>query len=394
MQLRLSDIDRLALLLPFLFFLLIGIPLGPITFGHIAMLYMATLLTINFSMLIFPTRREKISRLSIVTLLIPPSFCMACAIALADRYETPQLQTIAWPLIQVVTALGWFIIVYQRSWSDFGLWKLFLMLSILACSATIAFWFYSGLETPFVGFTHHKNNLGIAAFSLIALSAVAFCISLERTVQYLAIFNSLLATVLLYASYSRAAALALIASASLFVLFSVLRKVSIRPVWVIFPILILNILIPITFLQFASKASMTETDPFGRPIYNGRETAWLYAVEGILKRPISGYGQAFAAKLRTYHEEELHAHNLYLAIWYHVGLIGLTIIVAFLTYVWFHIQRGSQPLRTDLLLAIYGGVLLQSSFEVSLFYHHHSFITLWTLIGIGVSYSNECLARR
>ena len=126
-------------------------------------------------------------------------------------------------------------------------------------------------------------------------------------------------------------------------------------------------------------------------IFSGREDVWPELLSTIQQRPITGYGTTEPwrfYRLEYGIERELSAHNLWLAILFQSGAVGLMGLIAFLWTVWRHLLEHNDNMVVRASIAFFVGTVFHESFEVSLTQNTLQIgLGTWAAIMLGVSFS-------
>lgn len=121
----------------------------------------------------------------------------------------------------------------------------------------------------------------------------------------------------------------------------------------------------------------------GKSLFSGREKLWIELFEYIKFQPLLGYGPSTipADLINT----TLSSHNTYIQILLQTGIIGTMLFLLILFSIWnfLFIDKNSFPLK--LTVAFFGGILVYSTFEISLVQGGYPInIMQWLVLSFGI----------
>jgi|GEM_PF-3631045 len=385
LSIRSNDIECFALLIPSLLLLMTGVGIGSITVLQMMIFVVLGVIGISGFRFLFTGLRATKDHfgLVLVSILLAIPFALISIVAFfLHANEGPYLHVV--PNAELVIAMVWLNIAATRDWESFQWWGLFCGLAFLVLVGNLVPAMTGSFSLPYEGLTVHKNNLGLGSAFLLVLTAYVFRITTSNNLRLLAGLNFLLASVLLGCSLSRASLILGGVTIGGSWLFYWLRFVKQLPIFLLFGLVVFNLVFPFFYLQ-QSADSVGETDAFGRQLYNGREVLWPLALEEIKSRPIFGHGKAFRAQTASWNDATYHSHNLFLQATYHGGAVCLVVLVLYVGWLFQLTGKNALSKRNVLLFSFLVGSMLHACFEICMLFQYQYSTTMWTIIGMGVA---------
>ncbi|TWT92695.1 O-antigen ligase family protein [Stieleria varia] len=299
-------------------------------------------------------------------------------------------QDVRQPLLQILLAVSWLVVTMRCDWSFKLFVAAFLSIGIASFLALTAGWAAAGFSTPYIGFGHHKNELGTSATTVFFLALIC-CIGQRVTsLRFLsAVLLMGLSLIMVYASDSRSNQVLIIVAAGFYVASRSLESIrGIRTVG-FFVLVAGSLAVPHIYLAMESNSSSegAAIGAQGRSIYNGRNHIWKDILEALPEEPVIGYGKRFAKRYRGVDDFLLDPHNLYLGTLYHTGAIGLLLLLALYFYIWIELtKRWEYSTTAKVCLCFFAGLIVHQSVECSLLHGGHiESLASIPILGLGLA---------
>ena len=278
-------------------------------------------------------------------------------------------------------------------WRSPGTFWVAVLSGLAVMIANLVDWGMKGTPIPFEGFSTGKNGLAAAACVGILLASAP----IRSNPGYVILFASrslgLLSALALFASGGRASFIFLLIFLGAKWTFPILKRTPIGPVFTTIGLVAVLATIPFVYINLEHMPGFTRIDDLlssmTHSAYSGRETLWPEVIDGISEHPIVGNGTSVSWRFerRAYGlVQELSAHNLYLAILFQSGLIGLLgficLIASVLSCLWAFPNSNRISFSFGVLLA----ALSREVWEVSLTQNTLQVgLGVWILITFGLS---------
>ena len=233
------------------------------------------------------------------------------------------------------------------------------------------------------------NPAGFAAILSICFPISLFLLAnTKKVARYFAVTGLTIILISIFLSYSRAGILAILISSLVFLLLqtSVIKKIRQFRYYKLLPILVLGLLFIGIFALYNQKKDSAD----------GRLLIWRVSSEMIKDKPIIGHGyDAFKAKYMDYQAEYFkdnpnskykllannikHPFNEFIKTSVEFGLIGLTVILSIILFIFWKILKSKNK-NSQLVL---GGL---SSFLVFAFFSYPlHYVAVWLLLSFYLS---------
>lgn len=132
-----------------------------------------------------------------------------------------------------------------------------------------------------------------------------------------------------------------------------------------------------------NELSLRYTD---KPLLTGRNTIWGQLVDLITLKPWLGYGSNVVPE--DFLTTSLSAHNLYLQIGLQTGIIGISLLLIFLFFIWRSFWKNRHDSKVILASCFFIGVIIHQLFEVTLTQNQFGIGLLqWIIIGFGLNFA-------
>jgi O-antigen ligase len=123
----------------------------------------------------------------------------------------------------------------------------------------------------------------------------------------------------------------------------------------------------------------------GKNILSGRDKLWSELLVLIENKPFFGYGSG--ALPSDFINTNLSSHNLYIQIALQVGIVGLSVFLLFLFFVWKTLWLNRHDSKVILSACYFIGILIHQLFEVTFTQNNFGLsIIQWLILGFGTSY--------
>ncbi len=297
-------------------------------------------------------------------------------------------------LFQQSLVVGWLLFCLECDWRGSWFWRGMLLVGASVSIANLVLWSRSSFVFPFEGFGTGKN--GLAAFSLLLLffSLVAMLNLRSRWDRLYCAVVGLLSLILLAASFGRASIACFLVGAAFLPILPLLRQ-SRAASWACFALVgCMHYVVIYGFSDLGDNRYFQSLEnsflAASHSLHSGREQLWPYITTQIADHPWTGHGtnQDWRFEIDRFGQKyELSPHNLWLAILFQTGLLGLAGTIFFLATVWqASISRratsGVAWLSAGFLLT----VLLREASEVSLTQNTLQIgLGSWAAIGCGIA---------
>lgn len=263
------------------------------------------------------------------------------------------------------TRLSMFLIIGSLVLTLVASWFLYLALPEYGVMREITD--MSGNYVERMGGTSHPNVL--AASSVICLMCVAY-VAIERKIQlWISIPVIILSVATLGMTGTRVAILA----------FSLSMLIVYRRFWFrrdVFPYAMFGACIVVAGAMWilsedsggmASRSALKSVTRSGNldeiTSVTGRDKIWIFAIEKIAERPLTGWGPGVSKKLLDEQDMLLHTHNVVIQIAISCGVLGGFFVAMLFLHQLFSSLRGRFPLAALISLLI----LFNSMTEVPIF---------------------------
>ena len=300
-------------------------------------------------------------------------------------------------VIQLLLVFGYFsglVFALRQGWLRVllelmaGVAALFILLHVSA-------WLVLGTPRIFGSYFAHPNVLGGITLFLLFFPVISAVLARGKLVTFFWWTVIGLGGLLIYATTSRSAWLAVAAATVTYLLWRFLsRRAFGYHLYIVIIFVILSVVI-IAYARLPDSPQAVQLnaivlDYTDKNLLSGRDRFWADLIALIQQQPVFGYGAG--ALPENYLDLGFSAHNSYLQISLQVGMVGLTIFLLLLWQIWrlFRRQRSHPVVRVS--GAFFVAVLVHQTFEVSLLQNNLTLGALqWLVIACGVAAS---LSRR
>ena len=296
-------------------------------------------------------------------------------------------------IVQQILVVCWIGFGMTTDWRGPSIWFLTTLAGLGIMTANVGLWIQIGFPVPFEGLSTGKNGLAAAACSGIVLAATML-LYWRNFISFLGA-GALggISCIALLASGGRASILFLAIALFAYACWPLYRWSRIGPTLLIIGMIVLLAAIPILYVNLDQFSWFQYFDgefaKLTHSTFSGRETLWPEVIQGISDHPIVGNGTS--ASWRFVRKEygivqELSAHNLYLAVLYQSGLIGLIgiswLFASFLYTYW----KMPDSRWARIGFAIFMAALFREVWEVSLTQNTLQIgLGVWVLATLGIS---------
>jgi O-antigen ligase len=302
------------------------------------------------------------------------------------------------PAVQLLLVFAWLLFVYATNQRSSRL---------AAFTCLFAFLVIQSLLWGRAGFPHPLTQAEVSSASMLpkntlgAFAAAALFFMFSdlggRRLRLVRIIGIILATALLWASGSRTPQLAVLVAGGLYLSWPLL----IRSKWVYRAVFLSWLVAASAFVYYYLSLSKSESmarvavqELTGQGLYTGRELLWPIVLRYIGERPLLGWGAGLdeaevLLDAGVSHSAEvastMNAHNLFLAVAFKTGLVGLFLQIALLAAIWLKFYPGRYDPTVRLAAAAFMGICVHQLFETSLINTNLSIgILFWSIIAIGL----------
>ncbi|MBM7543082.1 O-antigen ligase family protein [Amphibacillus cookii] len=127
---------------------------------------------------------------------------------------------------------------------------------------------------------------------------------------------------------------------------------------------------------------------FDKNFFSGREDIWYNVWQHIEQSFLIGFG--ISANARSLNESGYTTHNQYLQTFLETGILGFIVFVFFLFAIWRLLLNSQNSLEGRLSTSFFIGILIYSSFELTLFQNNFQIGLLqWAIIATGIDLRNK-----
>ena len=293
-------------------------------------------------------------------------------------------------LLQLVLAFGYFsglVLVLRQGWLKVvirfmaGFASLFVLLHAGA-------WVALGTPRIFSSYFAHPNVLGSLTLFLLFFPVVSAVLATRKLTIFFWLLTVGLGGLLIFATTSRSAWLAVAAMAVTYLLWRPLTKSALGYHLFILAVFTAIGIVVVAYANLpdspqAPQLNAVVMDYTGKNLLSGRDRFWSDLITLIRQRPFFGYGAG--ALPEDYLDIGFSAHNSYLQVSLQGGLVGLILFLGLLWSIW-----GLLRLRYDPTVRVAGSffvaILVHQTFEVSLLQNNLTIGTVqWLVIACGVA---------
>ncbi len=318
------------------------------------------------------------------------SFLAAGSFAPID--STRLIETIAQQAL-VVMWIGFGLVI---DWRHAGTVWIAVLTGIAVMTANLGNWAANGLPIPYEGLSTGKNGLASAA-----CVGILVAIAPTRSIGFWGLWASrllgFLSLVTLVASGGRASLIFLMVFLLSSLAFPYLKRIKLGPIFVTVVVMALLSIAPFIYINLERMPGFSQIDAILSRIthsaFSGRESLWPEVINGISEHPIVGNGTSASWRFeRRAHGlvQDLSAHNLYLAILYQTGVIGLLGFVWLIGSILHCLWIFPDIRKTAFSFAVLMAALSREVWEVSLTQNTLQVgLGMWILITLGLSMSQS-----
>lgn len=276
-------------------------------------------------------------------------------------------------MLQQTLLVGWIVFCFDCDWKNAWLWRALIGGGYLSLIANLVYWIAEGFPTSFAGLGTGKN--GLAALTVLTLfwgiaGSRLLTSKLDRLCANGLVPLSLLTLVI---SGGRASMLLIAVSAIAFPVLSILRGHRVLQGLAFLGLIAFHVAVPQVYSNMDRYPIFHSVDRlmqrYTHSLHSGRQELWPGVIARIKQRPLTGHGTAESWRMiRKQHgiTQELSPHNLWLAILFETGLVGLLGVIVFLWAIWYSLLNRPHAWLLSLSAAFFVGVLVREAAEVSL----------------------------
>lgn len=237
------------------------------------------------------------------------------------------------------------------------------------------------------------NFLAMFLVPIVFLSLLLLPYIKNKTRKIVFGFSLILPLLAIYYSGSKAGLIALFAGNLIILLINLYFLVKTKSQ----KILVTIIFIVVSFLSGFIASTKIDSNTASNDI---RKQIYSYSVQIIKDKPVLGIGLGdfqdtiakYSANDHSFQEwgvpYALHPHNLFLAMWLNLGLIGLVFFLAVLVKFLLNSFKSQDNFTTSLILAAMTAIIVHGLFDTTYFKNDLSAI-FWLIIALSVIYSNK-----
>lgn len=322
------------------------------------------------------TSRSKFSKSDIILLFPAVLFNIVYFL----RIDSADAQTIVSILIQIAFVMLMYVF-YALNWKKYQI-KMFSRITSFVLPLLLASLYFELINANTVG----GYAYFLAFFSLLYLIGYSKNFSKFRFLLIVSLMSAII-----FFSETRSIFLAVAFSLITFLIWKVITRYKILFHLYFLLIIAFNFFATVLYpklymLDNFHKYNLLSYQYTGKSLLSGRNVIWENLVELIKLKPYFGYGSG--VNPRDFIESDLSAHNMYLHITLQVGVIGLSLLIIFLFFIWKSFWKNKQDPKVILAACFFIGVLIYQLFEVTLTQNNFGLGLLqWVIIGLGLSYA-------
>lgn len=355
--------------------------LGPLL--EALLLVSGVLLFLLFSCVVGFNKQQLVLTIATVTCLISFSPAVVVNTFMENSINVISLR----PLLRIAVICGWILFLQNVDWNR-NVRNAILGFGLAVCIPNILLWGAEKFPVPFSGLAPHKNVLATVGF--VGLTVSLLQIRAERRRQlYILLFGvlALASVILLFASGGRKALIGVAVSALVYFVVPSMRRNLILKLVAFVGVIVFAFMFIQLYLNFESYSLFWRVDDFllstmNQDLYTGREVVWPDAISKIELRPWIGYGEDYECRVGRFRDKGLSAHNLYLAVLYQSGGIGLVGFLSLLLVLWLRILSEDGQ-RRRLVAAFFIGALVTQYFTTTLLQNLLGGLGIWTVLAYG-----------
>jgi O-antigen ligase len=321
----------------------------------------------------------------------PLFYCLLAYIvymSLTSLWTEPSQNQAAWykpSLYGLVTIIfcflvSWLCVNYPKIFEK--LLFLLLVAAFLGASLSIINWWIindGDLAARLRGFTRARHSIqGAACYAAIFLLAI-MRLGTKSSVP-LKVFYALTAFLcLLFVIFAQTRGILIAMAVAMLVLF-VLRR-EIKPLLIIGLIALVTIGLSSSWLDWSSLGDrLTRSMPY-------RMEIWQSVFNRFLEHPWLGYGALYDPKVYLDNFTAGDAHNIYLGILFHGGIIGFTLyaILMLCALYYAYVNRSQEKYLFALIVLIFASVAMMSDIGRNIRWITELWLYFWFPIGIILS---------
>ncbi|GEM02800.1 O-antigen ligase [Halolactibacillus halophilus] len=159
--------------------------------------------------------------------------------------------------------------------------------------------------------------------------------------------------------------------------------------YIIFIALAFNFLFIFMYIKLPNTAigdglNKISISVFSKGFFSGRERIWSAVWDHSMTSPLFGHG--ISSKAGHIDGITTSTHNQYLQIFMESGIIGLTIFLIFLYFIWILLLKNMHTFEGVLSVGFFIATIIYSNFELTLFQNNfHIGMIQWLIITLGIS---------
>lgn len=289
-----------------------------------------------------------------------------------------------------------FILCANTSWDKILLRTVSMMFSLYIIIQSLI-WMINGCPLGFKSNFENPNALAAIVGNMIYFPALWIVVTHGRNkhIQYIIMFLGFLVCC---STLSRSIVLSLIIAYIVVLLWQVITYKH----WIYMTIIVVYmcvlLFITVSYADLGNYVGVGKIDQMifnisHKNILSGRQKFWGALIEIIFSGPIFGYGPG--ATPSDFINSNLSTHNLYIQTGLQTGIIGITILITQVIWIWHLLWQGRRNKIVRLSAAFMVGILFHQTFEVSLTQNNLKIGLLqWFIIALGVGFSLYCPLER
>ncbi len=321
----------------------------------------------------------------------------AVAFILSGMYSPIDNNRFIETVIQQMLVVSWIGFGTIVDWRGPVIWFSAFVSGVLILGANLVVWRASDFQIPFDGLSTSKNGLAAAACCGVLIAVYMHLYWRNAMSSFAALFLGGISWITLLASGGRASILFLAMALGIYFLWPLFRHSRLGAFWLTIGMVVILTSIPVLYVNLDRFSWFQELDAemakLTHSTYSGRETLWPEVIGGISEHPVLGNGTS--VPWRFVRKEygivnELSAHNLYLAILFQSGIVGLSGLVIFFSMTLHAYWSMPDSRWVRISFAIFVAALFREVWDVSLTQNTLQIgLGTWVLATMGLSIGSQ-----
>lgn len=287
---------------------------------------------------------------------------------------------------KVLLLLVYILSVSRIHWTE-GMVRLMGRITGAVTLIFLIYWMMSDFAlSAFKGIYRNENYLAVLLFAMVYFAVLA--VKYHRGyVRFYYAALLLINLAMIVTTGSRSVEIALLVTLFSWIFAKLSRRHFKKLLYIVLigNFLFMGIYVSLRTTAIGNALNDLTREATGKNLFSGRIEIWEQVVHAIMKHPLFGHGIGVNASDVT--AIRLTAHNFYLQILLEVGLIGFVLYLIVLLGIWKLLYRHIETFVARLSASFMLGILVYSTFELTLNQNNYSIAMFqWLIMTAGIGF--------